>query len=37
MAIEHDIKDLELATGGRYRIEWAGQEMPVLQTNSRTI
>lgn len=31
MAVEHDVKDLELATGGRYRIEWAGQEMPVLK------
>ena len=31
MAIAHDIKDIELATGGRYRIEWAGQEMPVLK------
>ena len=31
MAIAHDIKDLELATGGRYRIEWAGQEMGVLK------
>ena len=31
MTIAHDIKDLELATGGRYRIEWAGQEMPVLK------
>ncbi|MCY3834345.1 MAG: adenosylhomocysteinase [Chloroflexi bacterium] len=31
MAIPHDIKDLELATGGRYRIDWAGQEMPVLK------
>jgi len=30
MSIAHDVKDLELATGGRYRIEWAGQEMPVL-------
>ncbi len=30
MAVEHDVKDLNLATGGRYRIEWAGQEMPVL-------
>ena len=30
MAIASDIKDIELATGGRYRIEWAGQEMPVL-------
>ncbi len=31
MTIAHDIKDLELATGGRYRIDWAGQEMPVLK------
>jgi adenosylhomocysteinase len=31
MAIAHDVKDLELATGGRYRIEWAAQEMPVLK------
>ncbi len=31
MTIAHDVKDLELATGGRYRIEWAGQEMPVLK------
>lgn len=31
MAVEHDVKDLDLATGGRYRIEWAGQEMPVLK------
>ena len=31
MTVAHDIKDLELATGGRYRIDWAGQEMPVLQ------
>ena len=31
MTVAHDIKDLELATGGRYRIEWAGQEMPVLK------
>ncbi|MCA9883424.1 MAG: adenosylhomocysteinase [Anaerolineaceae bacterium] len=28
---EHDIKDSELATGGRYRIDWAEQEMPVLR------
>jgi len=32
MAIEHDVKDLSLATGGRYRIEWAEQEMPVLRS-----
>ncbi len=31
MRIANDIKDVELATGGRYRIEWAGQEMPVLK------
>ncbi len=31
MTIEHDVKDLELATGGRYRIDWAAQEMPVLK------
>ena len=31
MSIAHDVKDLELATGGRYRIDWAGQEMPVLK------
>lgn len=31
MPIEHDVKDLGLATGGRYRIEWAEQEMPVLR------
>ena len=31
MTAAHDIKDLERATGGRYRIEWAGQEMPVLK------
>ena len=28
---EHDIKDSELATGGRFRIDWAEQEMPVLR------
>lgn len=31
MAVEHDVKNLELATGGRYRIEWAEREMPVLR------
>jgi adenosylhomocysteinase len=31
MAIEYDIKDTSLADGGRYRIEWAGKEMPVLK------
>ncbi len=32
MTVEHDVKSLELATGGRYRIEWAEQEMPVLRS-----
>src|SRR5512136_432996 len=31
MPVEHDVKNLNLATGGRYRIEWAEQEMPVLR------
>jgi adenosylhomocysteinase len=31
MSVEHDVKNLNLATGGRYRIEWAEQEMPVLR------
>lgn len=31
MTVEHDVKELNLATGGRYRIEWAEQEMPVLR------
>jgi adenosylhomocysteinase len=31
MTIEHDVKNLDQATGGRYRIEWAEQEMPVLR------
>ncbi len=31
MAVEHDVKDLSQATGGRYRIEWAELEMPVLR------
>jgi adenosylhomocysteinase len=30
--MEHDIKDLSLAEGGRRRIEWADREMPVLAT-----
>jgi adenosylhomocysteinase len=28
---EHDIKNPRLAEGGRYRIDWAEQEMPVLR------
>jgi len=31
LVTEHDIKDPNLATGGRFRIEWAEQEMPVLR------
>lgn len=31
MTINYDVKNLDLATGGRYRIEWAEQEMPVLR------
>jgi adenosylhomocysteinase len=29
--MEFDIRNTELATGGRHRIEWAEQEMPVLR------
>lgn len=31
MTVEHDVKSLDQATGGRYRIEWAEREMPVLR------
>jgi len=31
MTVEHHVKNVDLATGGRYRIEWAEQEMPVLR------
>ncbi len=31
MTVEHDVKNLDLATGGRFRIEWANNEMPVLR------
>jgi adenosylhomocysteinase len=31
MPIEHDVKDANQATGGRYRIEWAERDMPVLR------
>jgi adenosylhomocysteinase len=27
----HDVKDISLATKGRFKIEWAEQEMPVLR------
>lgn len=30
--MDYDIKDLNLAEGGRRKIEWAEREMPVLQT-----
>ena len=29
--INHDVKDMSLAEGGRLRIEWAEREMPVLR------
>ncbi len=28
---KYDIKNIRLAEGGRKRIRWAGQDMPVLQ------
>ena len=31
MTVEHDVKNLDLSMGGRYRIEWAEHEMPVLR------
>ncbi len=31
MTVEHDVRDLSQATGGRYRIEWAERDMPVLR------
>ncbi len=31
MTVEHDVRSLDLAVGGRYRIEWAEREMPVLR------
>lgn len=34
MTVEHDVKSLELATGGRFRIQWAESEMPVLRAIS---
>ena len=32
MSNTHDIKDIQLAEGGRRRIEWAEREMPVLRS-----
>ena len=29
--MEYDIKNIDLAPGGRHRTEWAAQEMPVLK------
>ena len=29
--MDYDVRDLDLAPGGRRRIEWAAREMPVLQ------
>ncbi len=29
--MNYDVKDIDLATSGRYKIEWAEQEMPVLR------
>ena len=31
MAMEFDVKNPDLAPGGRHRIEWAEQEIPVLR------
>jgi adenosylhomocysteinase len=31
MSIKYDVKNLDLAPGGRYRIDWAEREMPVLR------
>ena len=31
MPADHDIRDVNLAEGGRYRIDWARNEMPVLR------
>ena len=31
MPVEHHVKSLDQAVGGRYRIEWAEREMPVLR------
>jgi adenosylhomocysteinase len=32
MKIQHDVKDIALASEGKLKIEWAGQQMPVLKT-----
>ncbi|MBM4466429.1 MAG: adenosylhomocysteinase, partial [Chloroflexi bacterium] len=28
---KYDVKDISLATKGRFKVEWAEQEMPVLR------
>ena len=33
----YEVKDINLAEGGRKRIEWAEREMPVLTVNSEEI
>lgn len=30
--LDYDVKDLSLASAGKLKIEWAGQQMPVLRT-----
>ncbi|KKS00232.1 MAG: hypothetical protein UU52_C0040G0003 [Candidatus Levybacteria bacterium GW2011_GWB1_41_21] len=32
MSIQYDVADLSLAPQGELKIEWAGQQMPVLAT-----
>ena len=29
--MDFDVKNIDLAPGGRHRIDWAEQEMPVLR------
>src|SRR6266700_7847331 len=31
-AIEYDVKDIKLAGEGKLKIEWSGQQMPVVRT-----
>lgn len=31
MSVEHDVRSIDMATGGRLRIEWAENDMPVLR------
>ncbi len=35
--MEYDVKNVELAPGGRLRIDWASTEMPVLKGIKRKI